>query len=87
MRAANTAIKRVCHSIPTVRDISLDLNAENIIIVGSNYKKHSKALKECLLRLETLIFLFVNTALLRSAKFDRYGQPQLKIYSKFCNNN
>ncbi len=26
MRAANTAIKRVCHPIPTVRDISLDLN-------------------------------------------------------------
>ena len=26
MRAANTAIKRVCHAIPTVRDISLDLN-------------------------------------------------------------
>ena len=26
MRAANTAIKRVCHLIPTVRDISLDSN-------------------------------------------------------------
>ena len=26
MRAANTAIKRVCHPIPTVRDILLDLN-------------------------------------------------------------
>ena len=26
MRAGNTAIKRVCHPIPTVRDISLDLN-------------------------------------------------------------
>ena len=25
-RAANTAIKRVCHLIPTVRDISLDSN-------------------------------------------------------------
>ncbi len=26
MRVANTAMKRVCHLIPTVRDISLDLN-------------------------------------------------------------
>ena len=26
MRAANKAIKRVCHPIPTVRDISMDLN-------------------------------------------------------------
>ena len=122
MRAANTAIKRVCHPIPTVRDISLDLNgakyfskldmsqayhqleltpssrkittftthaglyrfkrltygtnsaaeifqntlqqllhgidgvrniADDIIIFGSNYEEHNKALEECLLRLET----------------------------------
>ena len=26
MRAANNAIKRVCHPIPTVKDISLELN-------------------------------------------------------------
>ena len=122
MRAANTTIKRVCHPIPTVRDISLDLNeakyfskldmsqayhqleltpssrkittftthaglyqfkrlnygtnsaaeifqntlqqllhgidgvrniADDIIIFGSNYEEHNKALKECLLHLET----------------------------------
>jgi len=26
MRAANTAIKRICHPIPTVKDISMELN-------------------------------------------------------------
>ena len=31
MRAANTAIKRVCHPIPTVRDISLDLNGAKYV--------------------------------------------------------
>ena len=53
LQAANTAIKRVYHPIPTVRDISLDLNADDIIIVGSNYEERNKALEECLLRLET----------------------------------
>ena len=53
LQAANTAIKRVCHPIPKVRDISLDLNADDIIIVGSNYEERNKALEECLLRLET----------------------------------
>ena len=121
MRAANKAIKRVCHPIPTVRDISMDLNgakffskldmsqayhqlelapssrnittfithaglyrfkrlnygtnsaaeifqntlqqvlhgingvrniADDILIYGTTYEEHNKALKECLQRLE-----------------------------------
>ena len=55
MQAANTAIKRVCHPIPTVRDISLDLKTVDTIKVGSNYKEHNKALKECLFRLNFFV--------------------------------